>query len=105
MNKETRLRIMEHIGQPILHEQRRDIVPRYRQEDFARDEGRRLNAVRGELAGLTVLPIVNVIVPAVQEARSQPPKQISTGEAFIEFVFGLIGLVLAGSGDFLEEKK
>jgi hypothetical protein len=109
MNKETRHRIMEHIGQPIIDERGRDIVPRYRQEDVARDEGRRLNAVRGELAGLTMVPIVTVIVPAQQpgEVRQVPPPE-SLGEAVLDLLFGLFGVVLTGTGEFLEslgEKK
>jgi hypothetical protein len=102
------MRIMEHIGQPIIDERGRDIVPRYRDADFAQDDMSRLSMVRQELAEFGALPIINIIMPVKPGEVAQVPPPETLGEAVLDLLFGLFGLVLTGAGDFLEslgEKK
>ena len=112
MNKEhLRAGVHEQIRRPIYDESMGSVAKyreRFAPEEMRREEMKRLSVVRGELAGLTVLPIVNVIVPAQPgEVRQVPPPE-TLGEAVLDLLFGLFGVVLTGTGDFLEslgEKK
>ena len=112
MNKEQlRAGMLEQIRRPIYDESMGSVAEyrkRYAPEELRREEMKRLSAVRGELAELRVVPIINVIVPGKREEGAKVPPPETLGEAALDLIFGFFGLVFRGAGAFLEslgEKK
>ena len=58
--------------------------------------------MRGELAELRMVPIINVIVPGNREEGAKVPPPETLGEAALDLLFGLFGLVFKGAEAFLE---
>ena len=95
--------IEQEIKRPVEASRPRVLQP-YRQPDWELTDRQRLDKVRGQLAGLS---IVNVITPEKQ-AEAAPPEQKTMGEAFMDLLLGFIGLTLTKTGEFMEsfgEKK
>ena len=101
MNKEEFISIVDQIRQPLLVEEPK-ALRRYNEADFELTELQRLDRVRRELAAL---PIVIVPVNPAKVVRQEPK---TVGEAFLDLLFGFVGLVLIKTGEFMEsfdEKK
>jgi hypothetical protein len=99
MNKELVTRTEgEPIRQVSLWEGLRGTTKYTNANYFARGEATQLERVRRELA---TFPIINIIVPGKPaEAAQQEPETM--GEAFLDLLFGFIGLALSKTGDLVE---
>ena len=57
--------------------------------------------VRDHLGEIVVVPMVNVVAP-VQQAETTYQEPETMGEAFLDLLFGFIGLTLFKTGEFME---
>ena len=95
--------IEQEIKRPIEAPRPRVLQP-YRQPDWELTDRQRLEKVREQLAGLS---IINVITPEKQ-VGVVPLEDKTMGEGFMDLLLGFIGLTLTKTGEFMEsfgEKK
>ena len=98
--------VEQFVNRPVFPGQSR-MLQRYDEADYALDDMRQLAIVRDQLGEIAVVPIVNVIAP-VQQAEVTRKEPETLGEAFLDLLFGFIGIALIKSGEFMEsfgEKK